>query len=269
MNPPRLPDDPLRFFADAVRLSEVPTLEPDPRAEAALKGKRLGLLNGASWVVPWCNYFGRLHLPGVQLVHAANDAVQLSFMDAHKRGAPCPPQRNIEIFAQAARDLVDLASVDAVLITCSTMNRSYPVVARAVTVPVVQIDMPMMEAAVRQGGRVLVLATHGPTVESTRALLVETAERLGARVEHVGVTVERAWECLAVGDVAGHNALLRLAIDEARARDRIDCAVLAQLSMSVFVLSYPDAESEIGLPVHCSGEHGFRRVRELLSSLPH
>jgi glutamate racemase len=49
--------------------------------------------------------------------------------------------------------------VDAILITCSTMNRSYPAVARTVDVPVVQIDMPMMEAAANQDGKVLVIAT--------------------------------------------------------------------------------------------------------------
>jgi glutamate racemase len=129
-------------------------------------------------------------------VNAGNEAVQLNFMDAHQKGLPCPPQSNIEAFVRYARDLVELAQVDLVLITCSTMNRAYPQVADALqpnAVPVLQIDQPMMERAVDQGGEILVVATHGPTVNSTQALLKETASRLGKEVTFSGRTVERAW----------------------------------------------------------------------------
>ena len=101
------------------------------------------------------------------------------------------------------------------LITCSTMNRAYPQVADALqhyAVPVLQIDQPMMERAVDQGGKVLVVATHGPTVNSTQALLQETASSLGREVAFSGTTVESAWECLAAGDVPGHNRALAQAI---------------------------------------------------------
>ena len=57
-----------------------------------------------------------------------------------------------------------------------------------------QIDQPMMERAVDQGEEILVVATHGPTVNSTQALLRETASRLGKDVTFSGRTVETAWE---------------------------------------------------------------------------
>lgn len=58
------------------------------------------------------------------------------------------------------------------------MNRSLPYVKEAVAelgIPVVQIDEPMMESAVNRGGKVLIIATHGPTVQTTQQLLEETA----------------------------------------------------------------------------------------------
>src|SRR5438034_2846831 len=136
-------------------------------------------------------------------------------MDAHQKDLPCPPQSNIEAFIRYARDLVELAQVDLVLITCSTMNRAYPQVVEAMrpySVPVLQIDQPMMERAVDQGGKILVVATHGPTVNSTQGLLRETASRLRKEVVFSGTTVEAAWECLAAGDVHGHNRALAQAI---------------------------------------------------------
>ncbi len=266
MNATMLPDDPFRLFADYLAVTGVAHLGPEPHGDPALLGKRLGLLNGASWIALWCNYFGRLYLPGVQLVNAGSDAVQINFMRAHTAGEPCPPQSSVDVFVRAARDLVQLADVDAILITCSTMNRSYNAVAEAVEVPVVQIDMPMMEAAVDRGGNVLVIATHGPTVESTQALLAETAARLSVTVACTGIIVEQAWQRLAVGDVRGHNALLATAIRESQMRETLGSVVLAQLSMSVFAFDYPDAEAVFGVPVFTSGLMGFQRMREILTA---
>lgn len=259
--------DPLEFFSTYLRLTGVAHLEPDPKGDPRLLGKRLGVLNGSSWITAWSNYFGRSYLPGVHLVNAGNEAVQLNFMQAYAAGAPCPPAANVERFIQYARDLVELASVDAVLITCSTMNRSYPLVAEALEpyhVPVIQIDMPMMEAAVRGGGKILVVATHGPTVANTQALLEETAIRLGQPVEYSGLTVEAAWEKLAAGDVEGHNGILAAAIGSALAGGGITSVVLAQLSMSAMLFSFPDLAAAFGVPVWTSGQCGFERVRELL-----
>lgn len=266
------PFDPIALFDAYMKVTGVPTLEFEQAADPRLQGKRLGLVNGASWISLWCNYFGRAALPGVKLINAGNEAVQLNFMGAHRRGEPCPPQANIERFAAYAEDLVSLYGVDAIMITCSTMNRAHGAVREAMRkhgVPVIQIDEAMMEKAVAHGGRILIVATHGPTVESTRALLQETASRLGKKVSFAGATVEEAFRLLGAGDVRGHNETIAGAIRKAAAAEKIDIVVLAQLSMTVFKLSYPDDACirEFGVPVITSGEAGFERAREVLAGL--
>ena len=264
----RLNVDAVRLFSDYLRVTGVAHTEPEPGGDGVLHGKRLGLLNGSSWITLWSNYFGRLYLPGVHLINVGNEAVQVNFMEAHARGEPTPPQSNIDAFVRYARDLVSLGDIDAVLITCSTMNRSYPQVQEALDpfgVPVVQIDRPLMDRAVRHGGRTLVVATHGPTVRSTQALLQETAEDLGASGDLAGLTVESAWDRLAVGDVQGHNDALAAAIRERLREETVASVVLAQLSMTVFLLSYPDPVKAFGVPIFTSGQCGFERVRALLS----
>lgn len=200
-------------------------------------------------------------------MNAGNDAVQLNFMAAHARGEPCPPAANVEAFVRYAHDLVDLGEVDAILITCSTMNRAYTAVQEALadkSVPVVQIDAPMMERAVEHGGPVLVLATHGPTVKSTSNLLDETARARAKTIEVVEVSLPAAWEHLSRGDIDHHNDVLAEAIRQQCRIRPIGCVVLAQLSMAVFSFSFADPVKEFGMPVWTSPECGFQRVREVL-----
>ena len=262
------PDQAMQLFSDYLRVTGVAHIDAEPGAAPAFAGKRLGLLNGSNWISLWSNYFGRVFLPGVHLVNAGSEAVQINFMQAHAAGQPVPPASNIQAFIRYAQDLVQMAQVDAVLITCSTMNRAYRDVRRALEpsgVPVFQIDRPMMERAVTHGGRVLAVATHGPTVESTHALLRETAAELGTSVSYSGLNVEEAWHSLAVGDVAGHNRQLAEAIRRRLQSEELGCVVLAQLSMTVFLLSYPDPLAEFGVPVLTSGQCGFEFIRDMWS----
>jgi hypothetical protein len=115
---------------------------------------------------------------------------------------------------------------------------------------------------------VLVVATHGPTVESTHALLRETAAEMGKTVHYSGLVVEEAWQRLAKGDVEGHNHTLAEGIFERLKNEEAGCVVLAQLSMTVFLLSYPDPVSKFGVPVLASGQCGFEQLRELWTGSP-
>jgi hypothetical protein len=255
----------MQLFSNYLRVTGVAHTGPESQGDPRLIGKRLGLLNGSSWITLWANYFGHIYLPGVHLVNAGNEAVQINFMEAHNAGLPSLPAANLSAFKRYAIDLVELGHVDMVLITCSTMNRAYSQVRAALRryqTPVYQIDRPMMERAVAQGGRILVIATHGPTVESTQALLREVAGQSGRVVNMTGALVGEAWDCLARGEVEQHNAILAKTIRDHIQAEKIGCVVLAQLSMTVFLLSYPDPLREFGIPVYTSGQCGFEAIRE-------
>ena len=192
----------------------------------------------------------------------------MNFIRADKEKKSCPPKENIDTFIYFAENTIKLFPVDAFLITCSTMNRSYKAVRKAMEkykVPLVQIDEPMMERAVEIGGSAHIIATHGPTVKNTRLLLEETAFRMGKKLKISGDTILEAFEYLGEGDIHKHNELIASFIEKALDRNReIKSIVLAQLSMTVFLLSYPDPEKTFGVPVLTSGEWGFRRLRNVL-----
>jgi aspartate/glutamate racemase len=261
--------NPIALFADYMKVTGVPTLADEQEPDPKLSGKKLGVVNGAAWISLWSTYFGKLMLPGVKIINAGNEGVQLNFMRAHRLDQPCPPQTNIDLFCRYARDLFDLVQVDAILISCSTMNRAFKQVRdrmKQVGVPVVQIDEAMMEEAVSTEGKILVIATHGPTVKSTQSLLQETASRLEKSVDFVGATVEQAFDFLGQGKIAEHNELIANTIRQSQQKQPIDIVVLAQLSMSVFSFSYPDPVVDFGVRALNSGETGFRRARQVLAS---
>jgi Asp/Glu/Hydantoin racemase len=261
--------DAIRLFSDYLRVTGVAHTGPEPNGDPRLVGKRLGLLNGSSWITLWANYFGRIYLPGVHLINAGNEAMQINFMEAYSAGQSTLPDANLSAFKRYAIDLVELGHVDAVLITCSTMNRAYPQVREALHpygIPVFQIDRPMMERALDHGGKILVIASHGPTVDSTMALLGEVARETGRVVDLAGALVEDAWDCLARAQVEQHNAILAKTIRKHIQAEKIGCVVLAQLSMTVFLLSYPDPLKEFGIPIYSSGQCGFESLRETLAS---
>lgn len=259
--------DGINLFSDFLKVVGIAHLGPEEEGDPALIGKKLGVLNGSAWIMLWSSFFGRRFLPGVHLVNAGNEAMQLNFMEAYHEGKPTPPQSNIDAMARYAIDLVEMANVSAVLITCSTMNRSYPQVRKALEpygIPVMQIDKPMMKKAVNHGGRILVVATHGPTVKSTQALLKETADEFGKKVEFSGLHIEKPWERLAAFDIKGHNEELAKAVRLKLDQTEVSCVVFAQLSMTAFLLSYPDPEKEFGVPIYTSGQCGFEAMRKVL-----
>jgi hypothetical protein len=238
-------EEPINLFSQYMRLTGTPSLQSPPNLQ--FSGKKLGIVND----------------------NGGNEGVQLNFMRAHHDNQPCPPQINIDLSCRYARDLFDLVQVDAVLLSCSTMNRAFTEVKAHLAplgLPIVQIDEAMMETAVNSRGRILVIATHGPTVKSTQGVLQETAQRLGQPVDYTGATVEKAFELLGQGRIVDHNRVIADKIREVQKREKVDLVVLAQLSMSVFSFSHPDPLKDFGVPVLNSGETGFRRAGEVLNS---
>ena len=83
----------LALFDAYLKATGVPSLSHVRADDPALQGRTLGILNGSSWISLWSTWFARRLLPGVKLVSAGNEAVQLNFMAAHHRGEPVPRRR--------------------------------------------------------------------------------------------------------------------------------------------------------------------------------
>jgi hypothetical protein len=128
---------------------------------------------------------------------------------------------------EVLRHLIDGA--DAVLLTCSTLGPAVAEVEGVPEVPVLRVDGALAEAAVRDGGRVVVLCTAATTMGPTGTLFETAAARTGAKVELR--LVPGAWEAFKAGRIADYHAAIAAAADDAF-RDGADEVALAQASMA-------------------------------------
>ena len=192
-------------------------------------------------------------LPGVRVLHMLDEPLleqvrqrgQLADEDARRLGT------HVE---EAAR-----IGAAAVLVTCSTVSPCVDVVRQHAGVPVLRIDEIMIGEAVRQGGRIGVIATNRTTLEPTRQLLLAEAARSGRRIDVELVMVDGALPALLNGDGVAHDRLVRQAVLELA--PRADVIVLAQASTARVMPVL--AQDVLGVRVLSSPHLALSQVAEL------
>jgi len=164
--------------------------------------------------------------------------------------------RRMVQYCLAAED----GGADVILSQCSSVGEAVDVARTMVRVPIVKIDEPMAEEAVRLGPRVAVAATLPTTLDPTCRLIERTAAAMGKQVSISRVLAEGAFDKLRAGDTATHNRMVMAKLDEVR--QQVDVIVLAQGSMAVLVPELQDW----GKPVLTSPRLGIERVKQVLES---
>ena len=127
--------------------------------------------------------------------------------------------------------------------------------------PMIKIDEPMAQMAVKHGERIGVLATFPATIATTEALL----RKANARVDIRSVCVRPALEAIFEGDPSRHDQLITEAAKDLAALGQLDAVVLAQVSMAHLV---EPLRNITGLPVYGSLDTSLAAVVEVLSHGP-
>ena len=217
-------------------------------------GKTLGIIHAVNLTIRAMQPFIEKYIPEVDVVHLCDDTIQ---RDNIRAGVGVIPKVNYFKFAQYAHNLQE-AGVDMILLACSTFNYAAELARPMIDIPIMQIDRPMMEEAVRQGRRVGLLATLETTVPSSERLLRIVAAEQAKEVEITTVLRPEAFAAIQKNDVETHNSIL---LDEIRQLSgRVDSIVMAQLSMSALAPYLPATR----VPVYNSGTTGFGRIRQML-----
>lgn len=216
--------------------------------------KSLGIIHAINLTIRAMQPFLERFIPEVEVVNLCDDTIQRDNISA---GVGVIPKRNYFKFAQYAHNLQE-AGADMILLACSTFNYAAELARPMIDIPIMQIDRPMMELAVRQGRRVGLLATLATTMPSSERLMRIVAAENKKEVEIIPVLREEAFKALQSGDAQTHNAILLEEIE--KLSSQVDSIVMAQLSMTAVVphLSNPK------VPVYDSGNTGFGRIREML-----
>ena len=194
-------------------------------------------------------------VPGAEVFHIVDETL---LGNTRKLGKLTPStRRRVLGYVQSAAE----AGADLVVVTCSSIGPAVDASGGFVDVPVLRIDEPMADEAVRLGSHIGVLATLQTTLQPTAELVTRRARRAGTDVDVVARLCDGAFDALSAGDRDRHDELVR---EELRAlMGSVDVVVLAQASMARVVETLP--ESERTVPILASPRLGMQRVAELLA----
>lgn len=219
------------------------------------KQKQVTILYTGRVVVPGTLALAAEILPDVRIVSIIDDSLLEDVLAAGRLTREVT--RRICQYALAAED----GGADVILNQCSSVGEAIDVARRLVRVPLLRIDEPMAEEAVRLGPRVAVVATLVTTLDPTCRLIERTAQCQGTPMRIRRVLAEGAFDVLRTGDTQGHNAMVMREI--MAVRDDVDVVVLAQGSMAVLE---PEL-TKTGLTVLTSPRLGLLRVKKVLRQI--
>jgi aspartate/glutamate racemase len=221
-----------------------------------LKGKKLGIIHAALITTRAVQRYIDEVIPEVEVVHWVDDTIQNTNFACQPGTIP---GKNYAKFVQAALSQQEYG-VDLILLACSTFNRAAEYARPMIETPILQIDRPMMDLAVRDGHRIGLLATVPTTVPASERLLRLAAQEAGKTIDVKLRLCSEAFQVLKAGNTERHNEMLLEEIE--RLSGDVDAIVMAQISMSAL-------EPRLGhtrVPVYNSGRTAFNRIRQILES---
>lgn len=191
----------------------------------------LALIHTSATLVPVFQTLCKAQLPHVDTFNIVDDSLVRAI------GAKGALTADIARRVQAYISSAEAGGADHILITCSSIGPAVEAAAAFCAVPVLRVDQPMADLAVRTGRRIGVIATLPTTLNPTRDLVQRRAAAAGQEIELTARLVTGAFEALMAGDGAQHDALVAAALRELAAQ--VDVIVLAQASMARVVDALP------------------------------
>jgi len=130
------------------------------------------------------------------------------------------------------------------LCTCTTLGPA------AEAAGAIRIDRPMMQAAARTGGRVLLVVVLQSTVDACRTLLADCIAQADTETEVETLLISEAWPLFEAGDMAGFNAAIA---------DRVNATLNGHSAVVLAQVSMTDAAPLVsGAPVLTAPEMALR-----------
>ena len=199
--------------------------------------KTLALIHTSATLVPVFAQLCKAKLPGTETFNIVDDSL---VRQIGAKGGITP-----DISARVAAYINSAASggADFILVTCSSIGPAVEDAAMSVKVPVLRVDQPMADIAVRAGRRIGVVATLATTLNPTADLVRRRAAAAAREIELKSKLCAGAFEALMSGDTAKHDALVAAALHELSSE--VDVIVLAQASMARVVDTLPPADRRI------------------------
>ena len=185
---------------------------------------RLAMVHTSATLVPIFGSLCQRRLPHVETFNLVDDSLVRGIRDA---GEITPPlRRRVASYLESA----ELAGATHILVTCSSIGPAVEAAASLVSVPVLRVDRPMADEAVRRGDRIGVVATLKTTLEPTAELIHRRALAAGRNVQLTSRVCDGAFEALMAGNPGAHDEAVQQTLRDVAQES--DVIVLAQASMA-------------------------------------
>jgi Asp/Glu/hydantoin racemase len=214
---------------------------------------KLGFVHTSHVLIPLFSKLASEIIPDVEVLHTTDESLIRNTIAARHL-----TKTTIRRLVQAIGSMHE-GGASVVMVTCSSIGQGVEVARMLFDFPVLRIDEPMAQAAVKVGKRIGVAATLRTTLDPTIALIEQTAAHEGRSVDIVPSLAEGAFEAVLAGDTERHDALLVKALN-ALLKD-VDVVVLAQASMARVI---PQLNVIGGPPILSSPELAMRNARQVL-----
>lgn len=199
---------------------------------------KIGVIHATCNAVPPLNATFKKLAPEVTVLNFVDENIQ--FYANQIKGIDDKTHRDFIDIATKAQE----AGVDAILVACTVLTPLVDSVKPFISVPIVAVDQPMLEKAVKNYQRIGVIATNAPTAPATKDQLLTIAHKFGKSIEVVTQVDTQAMIELKSGNETEHNRLNALAATELKKRGS-EVIILAQITQA----SAEQETTAVGLPV--------------------
>jgi Asp/Glu/hydantoin racemase len=219
-----------------------------------MEKKTLGLIHTSATLIPVFQQLCSELLPDVNVFNIVDDSL---IKDVISKG---------EMTSTTARRVVDYvgsaeaAGADYIMVTCSSIGAAVETAASLTKVPVLRVDQPMADLAVKTGRKIGVIATLPTTLAPTCDLVRRRAALAGKEIELTSRLCEGAFEALMSGNAARHDALVADALRELSTQ--VDVVLLAQASMARVVQTLDASEKRV--PIIASPPQAVKHLATIL-----
>ena len=187
-------------------------------------GAAIAFLHTAAVHIETFNELARELAPDLKISHAVREDLLIA---TEKAGGVTPA---ISIRTQEALLALAEGGARVVVCTCSTLGAEAEKAAGEADIPIMRIDRPMADRAVREGVRIGICAALAPTIAPTRALIANSAARAGRDCMMREFLFDDVWPAFRAGRLDDYYTGIAARLADA-AKD-VDMLVLAQASMA-------------------------------------
>ena len=202
-----------------------------------MKRKTLALIHTSATLVPVFQQLCKAKLPNVDTFNIVDDSLVRGI--GAKGSLTADIARRVESYIASA----DAGGADYILVTCSSIGPAVEASVPFSAVPVLRVDQPMADQAVRSGRRIGVIATLSTTLNPTADLVRRRAALAGREIVLSERLCAGAFEALMAGDAPKHDALVGGALRELSMEG--DVILLAQASMARVVDTLSEADRRV------------------------